>query len=268
MSPRTSTWREITVHAPRVGRPAIALLVAMLALAISSAAHAATPCSWKGQSPCLAKRSQSWFVWGALTAANTGTDVSINVKGFGRLSKKIDHALDDEVGNDDVIRTVASTRFLVVDSHKHKARVGADVFWATIDAYDSPTVYVTGRLAAGAYWGDDPTNLVASSIVVDLSDLGAVGPDLSGSWLLNGAPATLTPADDSNTTYNGTSGGALFTLTVSGGTRACITAYAYAPVPNNATTFTCGSVSSNLATIGPLIWTSPVWGSGTWTFTR
>lgn len=257
------------VRAPRVGRPALALLVAIFALSISSAAHAATaPCAWKGQSPCLAKRSQSWFMWGALTSANTGTDVSINTEGFGRLSKRIDHALDDEVGNDDTIRTQASTRFLVVDAQKHKTRVGADVFWATINAYDSPTLYVTGRLASGSYWGDDPTNLVASSIVVDLSDLAATGPDLSGSWQLNGQPATLTPADATNTTYNGTSGGALFTLTVTGGTHACITSYAYAPVPNNATTFTCGSVASNLTSIGPLIWTSPVWGTGTWTFTR
>jgi hypothetical protein len=256
------------VYVPRVGRPALALLVAIVALLISSAAHASAPCAWKGQNPCLAKRSQSWFVWGALTDANAGTDVSINADGFGRLGKKIDHALDDEVGNDDTIRTQTSTRFLIVDAHKHKARVSADVFWATIDAYDSPTLYVSGRLAAGSYWGDDPTNLVASSIVVDLSDLGAAGPDLSGSWKLNGQPATLTPADDTNTTYNGESGGALFTLTVSGGTRACITAYSYAPVPNNATTFTCGAVASNLAGIGPLIWTSPVWGTGTWTFTR
>ena len=255
--------------APRVGRPALALLVAVLALTVSAAAHAATaPCAWKGQSPCLAKRSQSWFLWGALSSATPGSDVSINTEGFGRLSKKIDHALDDEVGNDDTVRTQASTRFLVVDAHKHKSRVTADVFWATIDAYDSPTLYVTGRLASGSYWGDDPSYLVASTIIVDLSDLGASGPDLSGSWLLNGAPATLTPADDSNTTYDGTSGGALFTVTVTGGARACITGYTYAPVPDNATTFTCGSVSANLATIGPLIWTSPVWGTGTWTFTR
>ena len=254
--------------APRVGRPALALLVALIALTLSAAAHAAAPCSWKGQSPCLAKRSQSWFLWGNLTDANAGTDLSINAEGFGRLGKKIDHALDDEVGNDDTIRVKGSTRFLVVDAQKHKARVGADAFWATVDAYDSPTVYVSGRLASGSYWGDDPTILVASTVTVDLSDLGAVGPDLSGNWTLNGQPATLTPADSSNTTYNGESGGATFTLTVNGGNRACITAYAYPPVPNNATTFTCGAVSSTLNGIGPLIWTSPVWGTGTWTFAR
>ena len=51
-----------------------------------------------------------------------------------------------------------------------------------------------------------------------------------------------------------------------------ISSAAHAATPcawsNNATTFTCGSVSSNLATLGPLIWTSRVWGTGTWTFTR
>src|SRR4051794_26514190 len=236
-------------------------------LGFASVADAAVPCSWKGQSPCLAKRSQSWFVWGALTDATPGTDVSINAAGFGRLSKKIDQHLGDEIGNDDTIKVRPSTRFLVVDAAKHKARVSAETFWATIDAYDSPTLYVTGRLAAGSYWGDDPTNLVASTIIVDLSDLGSVGPDLSGVWSLNGQPATLTATGDDNTTYAGESGGAVFTLTVSG-TKACITDYAYPPVPNNATTFSCGPLAANLARIGALLWTSPVWGTGTWTFTR
>jgi hypothetical protein len=255
------------VDATRVIRGAVAALVLVAVLGLSTVADAAVPCSWKGQSPCLAKRSQSWFVWGALTDATPGIDVSISAAGFGRLSKKIDQRLGDEIGNDDTIKTRPTTKFLVVDAKKHKARVGADTFWATIDAYDNPTLYVTGRLAAGSYWGDDPTNLVASTIVVDLSDLGPAVPDLSGSWTLNGQPATLTATDSANTTYQGESGGAVFTLTVNG-TQACITDYAYPPVPNNATTFTCGALAASLTRVGPLVWTSPVWGSGTWTFTR
>jgi hypothetical protein len=255
------------LHATRVIRAAVAALALVSVLGLSSVADAAAPCAWKGQSPCLAKRSQSWFVWGALTDSTPGTDVSINAEGFGRLGKKINNQLDDEIGNDETIRVQSSTRFLVVDTRKHKSRVSSETFWATIDAYDNPTLYVTGRLAPGSYWGDDPTKLVASAIIVDLSDLGPVGPDLSGAWTLNGQAATLTAADGSNTTYNGTSGGATFTLTIAG-SSACITAYAYPPVPNNATTFTCGTLASGLTTIGPLIWTSPVWGTGTWTFTR
>ena len=42
--------------------------------------------------------------------------------------------------------------------------------------------------------------------------------------MLNGAPATLTAADNTNTLYNGESGGALFALTIHG-TQACITSY-------------------------------------------
>jgi hypothetical protein len=253
-------------------RVAIAALALFSVLALSSVADAATPCAWKGQSPCLAKRSQSWFVWGATTDATPGQNVSINVEGFGRLSKRINGLLDDEVGNDDTVRTQATTRFFVVDAHKHKSRVGADAFWSTIDSYDNPTLYVTGRLAAASYWGDDPTYLVASSIVVDLSDLAPLAADLSGAWTLNGQAATLTAADATNLVYNGTSGGATFTLTVIGGTSVCITSYAYTPVPNNATTFTCAPIDTAggtaPATIGPLAWTSPVWGTGTWTFTR
>jgi hypothetical protein len=260
--------KEVIVHATRVLRAALAALVLVSVLALSSVADAATPCAWKGQSPCLAKRSQTWFLWGALTDSTPGTDVSINAEGFGRLSSKINTKLDDEVGNDDVIQTKTSTRFLVVDQQKHKARVSAATFWATIDAYDNPTLYVSARLATASYWGDDPTTLVASSIIVDLSDLGPIGPDLSGSWTLNGSPATLVAQDASNTVYFGTSGGATFTLTVTNGTQACITSYAYPPVPNNATTFTCGAIAPNLVTVGPLIWTSPVWGTGTWTFHR
>jgi hypothetical protein len=255
------------VHGARAVRAAVAALVVVFALSLSSVADASTPCAWKSQTPCLAKRSQSWFFWGALTDANPGTDVSVNSEGFGRLSHKVDTLLADEAGNDETVRVQASTRYLVVDTSKHKSRVSPTVFWATIDAYDNPTLYVTGRLASGSYWGDDPSIFVASTIVVDLSDLGPVGPDLSGAWTLNGAPATLTPTDSSNTTYNGASGGAVFTLTVNG-PKACITAYSYPAVPNNATVFTCGSLTSNLRTIGPLAWTSPVWGAGTWTFTR
>ncbi len=255
------------MHGARAVRAAVAALVIVFALSLSSVADAATPCAWKSQTPCLAKRSQSWFFWGALTDANPGTDVSVNAEGFGRLSKKINTLLSDEAGNDETIRVGATTRLLVVDSGKHKSRVSPTVFWATIDAYDNPTLYVTGRLAAGSYFGDDPTIFVASTIVVDLSDLGAVGPDLSGSWMLNGAPATLTAADATNTLYNGESGGALFALTIHG-TQACITSYSYAPVPNNATTFTCGTLAATFKIIGPMIWTSPVWGTGAWTFTR
>ena len=251
----------------RVGRAAVAAIVVVIVASFSSIADAATPCAWSGQSPCLAKRSQSWFFWGAQTNVTPGTDVSLNADGFGRLSKKINHLLDDEVGNDEVVRVQSSTRFIVVDAHKHKTRVGTDTFWATIDAYDSPTLYVTARLASGSYWGSDPTTLVASSIVVDLSDLGAVGPDLSGTWQLNGQPATLTALDDSNTTYFGTQGAATFTLGISG-SSACVTNYANTSVPNNATTFACGSLATNLQFIGPFAWTSPVWGAGTWTFRR
>jgi hypothetical protein len=221
----------------------------------------------KGQSPCLAQRSQSWFVWGALTDATPGTDVSIDAAGFGRLSKKIDQRLADEIGNDATIRVRPTTRFLVADARSTRPASAPRRSEATIDAYDSPTLYVTGRLATGSYWGDDPTNLVASRIIVDLSDLGSVGPDLSGDWTLNGQPATLTATGDDNTSYAGESGGAVFTLTVDG-TKACITDYAYPPVPNNATTFGCGALAANFARIGALIWTSPVWGTGTWTFTR
>jgi hypothetical protein len=259
--------KEDHVRGTRVARAAIAAFVIVIAASFSGIADAATPCAWQGQSPCLAKRSQSWFLWGALTNVTPGTDVSINADGFARLSKKINHLLDDEVGNDETVRVQASTRYIVVDSHKHKARVGTDTFWATVDAYDSPTLYVTARLAAGSYWGSDPTNLVASSIVVDLSDLGAVGPDLTGTWQLNGQPATLTALDASNTSYFGQQSGATFTLTISG-TSACITNYAYPQVPNNATTFTCGSLAANLQFIGAFPWTSPVWGAGTWTFRR
>ena len=251
----------------RLVRAAIAATALLSVLALSPVADAATPCAWKGQSPCLGKRSQSWFVWGALTAATPGSDVSLNAAGFGRLNKRVNGQLDGEVGNDETVQVVKTTRFLVVDGKKHKARVGSDAFWATIDAYDSPTLYVTARLANGSYWGDDPTLLVASTIVVDLSDLGAVGPDLSGDWTLNGQPATLAADDDSNTSYSGESGGASFTLTISG-TKACITTYAYPSVPNNATTFSCGLLNAGMTKIGPLIWTSPVWGSGSWTFTR
>jgi hypothetical protein len=265
--------KDAAVQVLRPLRVATAALALLSVLALSSVADAAAPCAWKGQSPCLAKRSQSWFVWGALTDANQGQDVSINVEGFGRMTKKVDGLLADEVGNDDTVRTQSSTRFFVVDSKKHKSRVGADAFWSTIDSYDNPTLYITGRLAAASYWGDDPTNLVASSIVVDLSDLAPAAADLSGAWTLNGQPATLTAADPTNTVYNGTSQGATFTLTIVGGTSACITSYAYTPVPNNATTFTCGPVGTSGSatspnTIGPLIWSSPVWGTGTWTFSR
>jgi hypothetical protein len=255
------------VRGPRIARAAVAALVVVFVASFASVADAATPCSWQGQSPCLAKRSQSWFFWGALTNVTPGTDVSLNMDGFGRLSKKINHLLDDEVGNDETIRVQSSTRFIVVDARKHKARVGSDTFWATVDAYDSPTLYVTARLASGSYWGSDPTNLVASSIVVDLSDLGAVGPDLSGTWQLNGQPATLTAVDESNTTYVGSQGAATFTLSIDGA-NACIANYAYPPTPNNATTFGCGTLASSLKLIGPLVWTSPVWGTGTWTFQR
>ncbi|MEO9176477.1 MAG: hypothetical protein ABI317_13265, partial [Gaiellales bacterium] len=187
-------------------------------------------------------------------------------------SKKINGLLGDEVGNDDTVRTQATTRFFVVDANKHKSRVGSDAFWSTIDSYDNPTLYVTGRLASGSYWGDDPTYLLASSIVVDLSDLAPAAADLSGAWTLNGQPATLTATDATNLVYSGSAGGATFTLTVVGGTSVCITGYAYPPVPGNATTFTCAAISATggtaPATIGPLTWLSPVWGTGTWTFTR
>ena len=259
--------QEEVVRRPRIARGAVVALVVVFVASLANVAEAATPCAWQGQSPCLAKRSQSWFLWGGLTNVTPGTDVSINTDGFGRLSKKINHLLDDEVGNDETVRVQSSTRFLVVDARKHKTRVGTDTFWATVDAYDNPELYVTARLASGSYWGSDPTNLVASAITVDLSDLGGVGPDLSGTWQLNGQPATLTALDDSNTTYAGSQGAATFTLTISGAT-ACITNYAYPPVPNNATTFTCGALASNLQFMGPLAWTSPVWGTGTWTFMR
>ena len=126
---------------------------------------------------------------------------------------------------------------------------------------------MTARLASGSYWGSDPTALVASSVVVDLSDLGAIGPDLSGTWQLNGQAATLTALDDSNTSYFGQQGAATFTLTINGA-NACIANYAYPPTPNNGTTFACGSLASNLQLIGAFAWTSPVWGTGTWTFRR
>jgi hypothetical protein len=173
------------VHGARAVRVAVAALVTVFAVSFSSVADAATSCAWKGQTPCLAKRSPSSFFWGASTTANPSTDVSVNAEGFG---------------------------------------------------------------------------------LFDLSDL-AVGPDLSGTWTLNGQPAALTPADGTNAAYNGESGGALFALTITG-TKACITGYSYAPVPNNATSFTCGTLAADLKTIGPLVWSSPVWGTGTLTFTR
>jgi hypothetical protein len=103
------------MHAPRLVRAAVAALALVSVLALSSVADAATPCAWKSQSPCLAKRSQSWFFWGALTDSTPGSDVSLNAAGFGRLGKKVDGQLDGEVGNDETVQvqrtpTGATTR--------------------------------------------------------------------------------------------------------------------------------------------------------------
>ena len=241
----------------------VAAIVVVIVASFSSIADAATPCAWSGQSPCLAKRSQSWFLWGALTNVTPGTDVSLNADGFGRLSKKINHLLDDEVGNDEVVKVQSSTRFIVVDAHKHKTRVGTDTFWATIDAYDSPTLYVTARLASGSYWGSDPTNLVASAITVDLSDLGAVGPERLERHLAAERPAGH--ADGARRQQHHllrrAGRGDVHALRQRRA-RACVTNYANTSVPNNATTFACGSLATSLQFIGPFAWTSPVWGVG------
>jgi hypothetical protein len=248
-------------------RNALVLLVCAASLCIAAPGYSATKCAWSTQtSPCPVKRSTSFVFWGKASDATPTTSLSITTDGFGRVPK-VNSLLADEVGNDETVRVKSTTRFYLVGHDTHKRRIGATAFWNEVDAYDDATIYVTGQLAANSFWDDDPTIVNAGVLTIDVSEVPAASPDLSGSWTLNGQSATLTPTDATDLSYSGQSGGATFTLTETGST-VCITAYAYPPVPNNATTFTCGLVSDDERTIGPLAWTSPVWGTGTWTFTR
>jgi hypothetical protein len=192
--------------------------------------------------------------------------LTVTSDAFAKVAK-VNKLLVDEAGNDETVQVKSTTRFFLVNHDNRKSRIGATAFWNAVDAYGDATLYVTGRLAPGSYWDDDPSIVNAGVIVIDLSELPATGPNLAGAWMLNGQAATLTPTDGTDITYSGQSGGATFTVTATGST-VCITSYAYPPVPNNNTTFTCGFLSDDQKTLGPLAWTSPVWGSGTWTFTR
>jgi hypothetical protein len=243
------------------------LLICAIGLVCASPGYASSPCPWSTQrSPCPVKRSTSFVFWGKVSDVSSPASLSITSSAFGQVPK-VNSLLADEVGNDETVQVKSTTRFFLVDHDKRKTRIGATAFWNEVDAYGDATVYVTARLAPGSYWDDDPTILNAGVLTIDVSELPDLGANLAGAWTLNGQPATLTATDATDETFAGTSGGATFTLTVNGST-ACITSYAYPPVPNNATTFTCGALSDDQATIGPLVWTSPVWGTGTWTFTR
>jgi hypothetical protein len=251
-------------------RRTLVLLVCIAGLVSAAPGYASatvTKCAWSTQtSPCPVKRSASFSFWGKASDATPPSSLSITTDGFGHVAK-VSNLLADEVGNDETVRVKSTTRLFLVDHNKHKHRIGATAFWNEVDTYDDATIYVTGTLASGSYWDDDPTIVNAGIVVIDISELTDPADDLSGAWTLNGQPATLTATDATDLTYAGQSGGATFTLTEAGSTI-CITTYAYPPVPNNATTFTCGLVSDDGKTIGPLAWTSPVWGTGTWTFTR
>jgi hypothetical protein len=253
----------------RTYRRLLGLLVcAVGVLAVSPGyAAASSPCAWSTQSsPCVVKRSTSFVFWGRVSDVSDPTSLSITSAGFGKVSK-VNSLLTAEVGNDETVQVKATTRFYLVDHNKRKSRIGATSFWNEVDAFGDATVYVTGRLAPASYWDDDPTIINAGTLVIDISELPAAGANLAGAWTLNGQPATLTPTDATDITYSGQSGGATFTLTVTG-SAVCITNYAYPPVPNNNTTFSCSVLSDDQKTAGPLAWTSPVWGSGVWTFTR
>jgi hypothetical protein len=212
------------------------------------------------------KRSTSLVFWGKVSDVSAPASLTVTSDAFAKVAK-VNKLLVDEAGNDETVQVKSTTRFYLVNHDKRKSRIGATAFWNEVDAYGDATLYVTGRLAPGSYWDDDPSIVNAGVIVIDLSELPAGGPNLAGAWLLNGQAATLTPTDATDITYSGQSGGATFTLTANGST-VCITSYAYPAVPNNNTTFTCGFLSDDQKTLGPLAWTSPVWGSGTWTFTR
>jgi hypothetical protein len=246
---------------------ALALLLCGIGLLSASPGYASSPCPWSTQtSPCPVKRSTSFVFWGKVSDVTAPASLTITSDAFAKVAK-VNKLLTDEAGNDETVQVNGSTRFYLVNHDDRKSRIGATAFWNEVDAYGDATLYVTGRLAPGSYWDDDPTIVNAGILVIDISELPATGPNLAGAWLLNGAAATLTPTDATDITYSGQSGGATFTLTATGST-VCVTSYAYPPVPNNATTFTCGLMSDDQKTLGALVWTSPVWGSGTWTFTR
>jgi hypothetical protein len=246
---------------------AVALLLCAVGLLSASPGYASSPCPWSTQSsPCPVKRSTSFSFWGKVSDVTAPASLTITTDAFAKVSK-VNKLLVDEAGNDETVQVKSTTRFYLVNHSHQKSRIGPTAFWNEVDSYGDATLYVTGRLAPGSYWDDDPTIVNAGVLVVDISELPATGPNLAGAWTLNGQPASLTPTDGTNITYAGQSGGATFTLTASGST-VCITGYAYPPVPNNNTTFTCGFLSDDQRTVGPLAWTSPVWGSGLWTFTR
>jgi hypothetical protein len=251
----------------RIHPGVLVLLVSAIGLLSASPGYASGPCPWSTQSsPCPAKRSTSFVFWGKVSDVNAPSSLTITSDAFAQVPK-VNKLLANEVGDDETVQVKSSTRFYLVNHDKRKSRIGGTAFWNEIDRYDDATVYVTGRLAPGSYWDDDPAIVNAGVLVIDISELPVAPPDLSGAWTLNGQAASLTPTDGTDLSYSGQSGGATFTLTENGAT-VCITSYAYAPVPNNNTTFTCGVLSDDQKTLGPLAWTSPVWGSGTWTFSR
>jgi hypothetical protein len=247
---------------------ALALVTGAIGLMAATPGYASTgSCPWSTQSsPCPVKRTTAFSFWGKADDVTSPTDLSIATTGFTPITK-VAAKLVAEVGDDQDVAVKTTTRLYVVGHGGTKTRIGATAFWGIVDAYDDATIYVTGKLATGSYWDDDEPTVNASIITVDLSELAAPPVNYSGAWTVDGIAGSLTATDASYLTYSGTQGQARYTLTVNG-TQACITNYSYAPVPNNATVFQCGPISSDLHTIGPIPWASPVWGSGTWSLTR
>jgi hypothetical protein len=247
---------------------AFALVTSAIGLIAAAPGYASTsPCPWSDQSsPCPVKRSTAFTFWGKADDATPGTSLSIATDGFARIAK-VAGRLTAEAGDDEDVEVKSTTRYYVVQHGTQKSRIGATAFWELVDNYDDATLYVTGKLAAGSYWDDDSPSVNASIVTIDLSELPSPPVNLSGGWTVDGIAGSLTATDASDLVYNGTQGAARYTLTVNGST-ACVTNYSYAPVPNNATVFQCGPISTDTHTIGPIPWTSPVWGSGTWTLTR
>ena len=156
---------------------AVALLLCAVGLLSASPGYASSPCPWSTQSsPCPVKRSTSFSFWGKVSDVTAPASLTITTDAFAKVSK-VNKLLVDEAGNDETVQVKSTTRFYLVNHSHQKSRIGPTAFWNEVDSYADATLYVTGRLAPGSYWDDDPTIVNAGVLVVDISELPADRPE-------------------------------------------------------------------------------------------